>query len=91
MKTKLEPRIYEEAAARILEQKNSLCCVAVSDVVDTKDEYDYRKHVIAFHELFIPEFHPWMCAPFWDYPSTSESREARVIALLLMAEIANGE
>ena len=86
MKTKLDPQIYEKAAARILKGENLYCCCAIDDVRDSMEEWDLNEHREAFRRVFSPteDLEPFV---FWTL-SDPNSQEARVIALLLMAEIA---
>ena len=86
MSTQLQPKIYEKAAARILKGQNLYCCCAIDEVQDLIDAEDEGEHKEAFLELFHHDFKVSGC--LWAASPSPDSQKARVIALLLMAEIA---
>jgi hypothetical protein len=79
MKPKLNPRVFEMAAERIADGRNSFCCTALNGVFA---ERLYEKFLAC---NFKPEHIDHRLA-WWDWPC-QEEQEARILALLLSAEM----
>lgn len=82
---KLDPNVYRNAAELIKTGKRPACCSAISMASPTWEQYYYTD---PFARLFKPEFSG---AYWWSAGYGYNAREARIFALLLMAEIVESE
>lgn len=89
----LDPEIFEEAASRISNYENALACIVLEKVAYGRPVHTRKEpYIEAFTGLFHPGPH---VAVVWWRPSglpgeefsLDNCRDARVFALLLMAEM----
>ena len=90
---KLNPEVYRDAAKYVSANVTG-CCGAIISTTEKKQTKGYMSE---FEYLFYEpneSFHisPWPVNGYWWYPpSMGEHQLARSLALLLMAEIVEGE
>jgi hypothetical protein len=91
----LRPSIFERAAEIVgKEGRRVCCCPAISYAINGKDDGLWTREETPYHFAFSAMFHPWPDdkefdnSAWWNNSLASFEVEARVIALLICAEIA---
>jgi hypothetical protein len=80
MNTNLNPQVFRDIAAKILSGEERFCCLAITFLV--RDER-YNQFLAS---VFKPSGHK-SSDPWWSEFSDYNAREARILALLLCAEM----